>query len=133
LASIQQTLAAIPEQAWTPAYDADGRVRPGAWVAEVNDLFDLTGWPPGMRLMARRERPHSGAHLRITDVDGHRITAFVTNPPEASWPISSCGTAAAPAPRTASAAPKAPGWPTCPCTTSPPTRSGAPASRSPPT
>jgi hypothetical protein len=79
LASIQQRLAAIPADVWTPAYDADGQVRPGAWVAEMTGLFDLTGWPPGMRLIVRRERPHPGAQLRITDVDGHRITAFVTN------------------------------------------------------
>jgi hypothetical protein len=32
-----------------------------------------------MRLVLRRERPHPGAQLRITDLDGHRITAFVTN------------------------------------------------------
>jgi hypothetical protein len=79
LASIQTTLAAIPEDVWTPAYDADGHIRPGAWVAEMTGLFDLSGWPPGMRLIARRERPHPGAQLRITDLDGHRITAFVTN------------------------------------------------------
>jgi hypothetical protein len=77
--SIQQTLAQIPTSAWTPAYDADGQVRPGAWVAEVTGLFDLSTWPPGMRLIVRKERPHPGAQLRITDVDGHRITAFVTN------------------------------------------------------
>ena len=69
----------MPAQAWTPAYDADGQVRPGAWVAELTGLFDLAGWPDGMRLIVRRERPHPGAQLRITDVDGHRITAFVTN------------------------------------------------------
>jgi hypothetical protein len=79
LASIQQTLAAVPAQAWSPAYDADRQMRPGAWVAEVTDLFDLSGWPPGMRLIVRKERPHPGAQLRITDLDGHRITAFVTN------------------------------------------------------
>src|SRR3954471_15979685 len=49
-------------------------MRPGAWVAEVTGLFDLAGWPPGMRLMVRRERPHPGAQLRITDCDGHPIT-----------------------------------------------------------
>src|SRR5918912_1591769 len=32
-----------------------------------------------MRVIVRKERPHPGAQLRITDVDGHRITAFVTN------------------------------------------------------
>jgi hypothetical protein len=79
LASIQQTLAAIPASAWEPAYDADRQVRPGAFVTEVTGLFDLTSWPAGMRLIVRKERPHAGAQLRITDLDGYRITAFVTN------------------------------------------------------
>src|SRR4051794_41056731 len=58
LASIQKTLASVPAAAWTPAYDSDGQVRPGAWVAEVTGLFDLTGWPAAMRLIVRKERPH---------------------------------------------------------------------------
>ena len=29
--------------------------------------------------IVRKERPHPGAQLRITDVDGHRVTAFATN------------------------------------------------------
>jgi hypothetical protein len=79
LASIQKTLASIPADAWMSAYDADRQPRPGAFVTEVTGLFDLSGWPPGMRLIVRKERPHPGAQLRITDVDGMRITAFVTN------------------------------------------------------
>ena len=79
LDTIRAKLAEVPEQAWTPAYDADGQIRPGAWVAELTGLFNLSGWPAGMRLIVRKERPHPGAQLRITDVDGHRITAFVTN------------------------------------------------------
>jgi len=77
--SIQKKLATIPPEAWTPAYDADGQPRKGAFVADVTDLFDLSRWPAGMRLIVRKERPHPGAQLRITDVDGNRITAFVTN------------------------------------------------------
>src|SRR5439155_23125515 len=42
-------------------------------------LFELASWPAGIRLIVRKERPHPGAQLRITDLDGHRITAFVTN------------------------------------------------------
>jgi hypothetical protein len=76
LNGIQAKLATVPAAAWTPAYDSDGRVRPGAWVAEVTGLFGLSGWPAGMRLIVRKERPHPGAQLRITDCDGHRITAF---------------------------------------------------------
>lgn len=79
LASIQAKLAAIPDQLWEPAYDAEGQLRPGAWVAEVTGLFGLASWPAGMRLIVRKERPHPGAQLRITDVDGLRVTAFVTN------------------------------------------------------
>lgn len=69
----------IPDTAWTPAYDADGDVRDGAWVAEATGLLDLTGWPDGMRVIVRKERPHPGAQLRLTDRDGLRITAFATN------------------------------------------------------
>ncbi|SMX86715.1 hypothetical protein BSP239C_01860 [Brevibacterium sp. 239c] len=32
-----------------------------------------------MRVIVRRERPHPGAQLRFDDVDGYRVTAFVTN------------------------------------------------------
>ncbi len=64
---------------WTPAYDAEGQVRPGAWVIDATGLTDLTRWPPGMRLIVRKERPHPGAPLRFTDHDGLRLTAFVTN------------------------------------------------------
>jgi len=69
----------IPTTAWQPAYDADRQPRDGAWVAELTDLLNLDGWPKGMRVIIRKERPHPGAQLRITDVDGHRITAFATN------------------------------------------------------
>jgi hypothetical protein len=72
-------LEKIPERVWTPAYDSDGRVRDGAHVAEVTNLLDLTSWPAGMRVIVRREKPHPGAQLRITDANGWRITAFATN------------------------------------------------------
>ena len=74
-----ELLTKIPEQVWTPAYDAHDQVRDGAWVAELTDLLDLTGWPKGMRVIARKERPHPGAQLRLTDIDGLRVTAFATN------------------------------------------------------
>jgi hypothetical protein len=69
----------IPEKVWAPAYDGDGRIRDGAHVAEGTGLLDLSGWPPGMRVIIRRDRPHPGAQLRITDANGWRITAFATN------------------------------------------------------
>jgi hypothetical protein len=68
----------VPARAWTPAYDAGGLVREGAWVAELTGLLDLAGWPKGMRVIVRRERPHPGAQLRFTDIGGHRFTCFAT-------------------------------------------------------
>jgi Transposase DDE domain group 1 len=78
---LQAAIPRIPKRAWSPAYNADGQIREGAWVCEVTDMLDLTTWPKGMRVILRKERPHPGAQLRITDVDGHRITAFATNTP----------------------------------------------------
>ncbi len=72
-------VALIPDQVWAPALDADGQVRDGAWVAEVINLLNLSRWPDRMRVIVRKERPHPGAQLRLTDADGHRLTAFATN------------------------------------------------------
>jgi len=74
-----ELLQRIPESVWTPAYDASDQVRDGAWVAELTGLLNLQGWPKGMRVIARKERPHPGAQLRLTDIDGLRVTAFATN------------------------------------------------------
>jgi Transposase DDE domain group 1 len=76
---MQQAILALPERVWEPAYDSGGQVRPGAWVAELTGLLDLADWPAGMRVIVRRERPHPGAQLRFTDLDGHRFTCFATD------------------------------------------------------
>ena len=41
-------------------------------------MLDLSSWPAGMRVIVRKERPHPGAQLRFTDLDGNRFTAFAT-------------------------------------------------------
>jgi hypothetical protein len=82
---VQTAILALPEQAWQPALDPDGRPRTGAWVAELTDL-DLAsaGWPEGIRAICRRERPHPGAahKLAFTDAAGHRFQVFITNQPD---------------------------------------------------
>jgi hypothetical protein len=78
-ADVAAAIEALDAQAWAPAIDPGGVIRDGAWVAELTDLLDLSGWPDGMRVIARKERPHPGAQLRLTDADGHRITCFATN------------------------------------------------------
>jgi hypothetical protein len=74
-----EAILQLPDRVWEPACDADGQARPGAWVAELTGLPDLTGWPEGMRVIVRKERPHPGAQLRFTDIDGHRFTCFATD------------------------------------------------------
>jgi Transposase DDE domain group 1 len=75
----RQTLARIPSNGWTPAYDGDGQLREGARVADGTGPLDLKSWPSRMRVIVRKERPHPGAQLLITDADGRRVTAFATN------------------------------------------------------
>jgi hypothetical protein len=86
---IHTALAALPAHVWTPAYQARKprapehgvqiEARDGAWVAEATGCVDMSSWPAGTRLILRKERPHPGAQLRITDADGLRITGFLTN------------------------------------------------------
>ena len=76
---MRDAILKAPADAWTPAYGGDGQVRDGAWVADITGMPDLSSWPAGMRVIVRKERPHPGAQLRFTDIDGHRFTAFATN------------------------------------------------------
>ena len=77
---VANVLVDVPEQAWIPAISADGsELREHAEVVEITDLVDLSGWPDGCRMIARREDPHPGAQLTFTDIDGHRFQLFVTD------------------------------------------------------
>jgi hypothetical protein len=79
-AEIAGVLVSLPERAWSPAISADGTdEREHAEVAEVTTAVDLSRWPGGTRMIARREDPHPGAQLTFTDVDGHRFQVFVTD------------------------------------------------------
>lgn len=90
-ARIQGIVDAIPEECWHPAIQTDGEFREGAWVAEATGTIDLSGWPEGSRLILRKERPHPGAQLSFTDVEGHRITAVLTNTPPGIVPGQAAG------------------------------------------
>ena len=77
--AVEAVLPQVPKTAWTRAYNSDGIERDGAWVADITGMLDLSSWPAGMRVIVRKEVPHVGAQLRITDVDGMRYTALATN------------------------------------------------------
>lgn len=77
---IRTACLTVPKQRWRPALTADGRdEREGADVAEITDLLNLSRWPEGTRVIARREEPHPGAQLTFTDTDGHRFQVFITD------------------------------------------------------
>jgi hypothetical protein len=54
-------------------------------------MIDLDPWPEGARLILRKERPHPGAQLRFTDVDGMRVTAVLTDTPAGVVPGQAAG------------------------------------------
>src|SRR5215212_1098678 len=81
-AHVREAILAQPEPAWTPAVEPDGQLRPGAEVCELTGWIDLHTWPPGTRLLCRREDAHPGAQLRFTDHDGHRFQVFLTDQPD---------------------------------------------------
>ena len=60
---VRVAIATLLKRSWSPAIEADGSVRDGADVAELTGLLDLSGWPDGVRIIVRRERPHPGAQL----------------------------------------------------------------------
>ena len=76
---VRQALSELPESTWRPAIDQDSQPRDGAWVSELTGKVNLPDWPKGTRLICRRERPHPGAQLSFTDLDGHRFQCFITD------------------------------------------------------
>jgi Transposase DDE domain group 1 len=80
---VREVLLGLPESAWYPAAGQDSQPRDGAWVTELTGKVNLPDWPKGTRLICRRERPHPGAQLAFSDLDGHRFQCFITDQLEA--------------------------------------------------
>jgi hypothetical protein len=76
---IRAVIADLDEDRWHGAIRQDGSPRPGAGVAEITDLVDLSAWPTGARLVVRREPLHPGAQQTFDHIDGYRFTAFLTD------------------------------------------------------
>jgi hypothetical protein len=79
--------AIVHATAWIPALHSDGDCRDGAQVVEITHLVAakvLAGYPPGTRLIVRRERPHPGAQLDLFDtIEGFRHQVLATDTPVA--------------------------------------------------
>ncbi len=60
---VAEAIGKVPADGRAPAHDGDGQVRDGAWAADITGLPDTGGWPGGMRVIVRKQRPHPGARL----------------------------------------------------------------------
>jgi hypothetical protein len=78
---VRRAILSLPEHAWRPALRQDGHERDGAQVTEITDQLEFYDWPQRSRVIVRRERPHPGAQLSFTDIDGHRFQATLTDLP----------------------------------------------------
>ncbi len=80
-ASIHAAISRIASDAgcWQPALRQDGEERPGASVAEVTELVDLSGWPSGTRLIVRREPLHPGAQQSLFPSSMYRYWGHYTD------------------------------------------------------
>lgn len=79
----RKAMGRLPARAWSAAVDADGAHRDGAGVAELTGLLPagtLADYPPGTRVLIRRERPHPGAQLdAFEERDGWRYQCIATD------------------------------------------------------
>src|SRR5829696_6023981 len=77
---VRRAILSLPEDAWRPALRQNGQERDGAQVAEITHMLEFYDWPERSRVIVRRERPHPGAQLSFTDVDGHRFPGHPDRP-----------------------------------------------------
>ena len=79
--SIQAAISACvsdPDR-WQPSLRQDGSDHPVSEVAEVTDLADLSSWPPGTRLIIRREPLHQGAQTSLFPSLENRFWGYYTD------------------------------------------------------
>lgn len=78
----EAAIADLPEHAWTHALEQDGSIDPVAQVAELTGLWRRTGWPDGLRFIARRVKPTRRHAKKLTEFEkasGWRYQLIVTN------------------------------------------------------
>jgi hypothetical protein len=76
---VREAIVSLPESAWIKAIRPDGKQRKHSEVAEITDLVDLSGWPEGSRLIARRTKLREGDQQSFADHDGYRLAVFITD------------------------------------------------------
>jgi len=77
--AVREQIASLPQTAWEQAVRADGTQRERSQVTEITALVDLSTWPKGSRLIARRTLLRDGDQLAFADHDGHPLAVFLTD------------------------------------------------------
>jgi len=75
------TIIRMPERSWVQAIRAEDRDREHSQVCEITDHVDLSSWPEGSRLIARRTKLKEGDQQSFADHDGYRLAVFITDQP----------------------------------------------------
>jgi hypothetical protein len=72
-------IADLPEAAWIKAIRVDETQRKHSQDCEITDRVDLSAWPEGSRLIARRTELRAGDQQSFADHDGYRLAVFLTD------------------------------------------------------
>ena len=64
---------------WEPALDSDGGQRHDAWAIDASTVLELKAYLPETPFYLRGEPLHPGAKVNLFDMDGNRVSAFLTN------------------------------------------------------
>lgn len=83
---VREAIIALEESLWAKAIRADGKDRKHSDVCEITDHVDLSTWPEGSRLIARRTKLKEGDQQSFADHDGYRLAVFLTDQPGADIP-----------------------------------------------
>ena len=76
---VRDAIVAMSEAAWVKAIRGDGSEREHSQVCEITDRVDLSTWPEGSRLIARRTKLKAGDQQSFADHDGYRLAVFLTD------------------------------------------------------
>ena len=76
---VRQAILSIPESAWVKAIRPDAKKRKHSQVCEITDQLDISSWPSGSRLIARRTKLKEGDQQSFADHDGYRLAVFITD------------------------------------------------------
>jgi Transposase DDE domain group 1 len=87
----RSAIGCVPQHSWDHVLDTEGAPRglEEAGVVELTALLRegpdgdrLANWPPDLRIICRREKPHPGAQLSLfEEIDGWRYQLLATNTP----------------------------------------------------